>query len=56
MPIFRVKSVEIYSGQKKFAQAPLVALVTNIRYEPRTDKILIFKQKKGENDDEQIAI
>ena len=32
MPIFRVKSVKIYAGQKKFTRAPLVVLVTNIRY------------------------
>ena len=32
MPIFRVKSVKIYTGQKKFPRAQLVALVTNIRY------------------------
>ena len=32
MPIFRVKSVKIYTGQKKFTRAPLVVLVTNIRY------------------------
>ena len=33
MPILCVKSVKIYTGQKKFTQAPLVALVTNIRYD-----------------------
>ena len=32
MPIFRVKSEKIYTDQKKFTQAPLVVLVTNIRY------------------------
>ena len=32
MPNFRVKSEKIYTGQKKFTQAPLVVLVTNIRY------------------------
>ena len=32
MPIFRVKSVKIYTGQKKFTQAPPVAPVTNMRY------------------------
>jgi len=32
MPIFRVESVKIYTGQKKFTRAPLVVLVTNIRY------------------------
>ena len=32
MPIFRVKSAKIYTGQKKFTRAPLVVLVTNIRY------------------------
>ena len=32
MPIFCVKSVKIYTGQKKFTEAPLVVLVTNIRY------------------------
>ena len=33
MPIFSVKFVRIYTGQKKFTRAPLVVLVTNIRYE-----------------------
>ena len=32
MPIFRVKSVKIYTGQTKFTRAPLVVLVTNMRY------------------------
>ena len=32
MPIFRVKSVKIYTSQKKFTRAPLAVLVTNIRY------------------------
>ena len=32
MPIFRVKSVKIYTSQKKFTRAPLVVLVTNMRY------------------------
>ena len=32
LPIFRVKSVEIYTGQKKFTRAPPVAPVTNMRY------------------------
>ena len=32
MPIFHVKSVKIYTGQKKFTRAPLVVLVTNMRY------------------------
>ena len=32
MPIYRVKSVKIYTSQKKFTRAPLVVLVTNIRY------------------------
>ena len=32
MPIFCVKSVKNYTGQKKFTRAPLVVLVTNIRY------------------------
>ena len=32
MPIFRVKSEKIDTGQKKFTRAPLVVLVTNIRY------------------------
>ena len=32
MPIFCVKSVKIYTCQKKFTRAPLVVLVTNIRY------------------------
>ena len=37
MPIFRVKSVKIYTGQKKFTQAPPVAPVTNIRYDKDKD-------------------
>ena len=32
MPIFRVKSVKIYTGQKKFTLTPSVASVTIIRY------------------------
>ena len=32
MPIFRVKSVKIYTVQKKFTRTPSVASVTNIRY------------------------
>ena len=32
MPISRVKSVKIYTGQKFFTRAPPVAPVTNIRY------------------------
>ena len=32
LPIFRVKSVKIYTGQKKIYTSMLVALVTNIRY------------------------
>ena len=30
MPIFRVKSVKTYTGQKKFTRAPPMAPVTNI--------------------------
>ena len=33
MPIVRVKSVKIYTGQNKFTRAPPVAPVTNIRYD-----------------------
>ena len=32
MPIFRIKSVKSYTGQKKFTRTPSVASVTNIRY------------------------
>ena len=32
MPIFRVKSVKIYTGEKKFTRTPSMASVTNIRY------------------------
>ena len=32
LPLFRVKSVKIYTGKKKFTRAPLVVLVTNMRY------------------------
>ena len=32
LPIFHVKSVTIYTGQKKFTRAPPVAPVTNIWY------------------------
>ena len=33
MPIFRVKSLKIYTGQKKFTRTPSVAYLTNMRYE-----------------------
>ena len=33
LPIFHVKSVKIYTGQKKITQAPPVAPVTNMRYD-----------------------
>ena len=33
MPIFRVKSGKNYTGQIFFTQAPLVVLVTNMRYD-----------------------
>ena len=33
VPIFRVKSGKNYTGQIFFTQAPLVVLVTNMRYE-----------------------
>ena len=32
MPIFRVKSVKIYTGQKKIYTKIFVAFVTNMRY------------------------
>ena len=32
MPIFRIKSVKIYTGQFLFTQAPPVVPVTNMRY------------------------
>ena len=32
LPIFRIKSVKIYIGQKKFTRLPPVAPVTNMRY------------------------
>ena len=32
MPIFRVKSVKIYTDQKKIYRSILVALMTNIKY------------------------
>ena len=38
MPIFRVKSVKVYTGQKKFTRAPPVAPVTNMRYDLRDRK------------------
>ena len=34
LPIFRVKSVKIYTSQKKFTRPPPVAPVTNMRYVP----------------------
>ena len=34
LPIFRVKSAKIYTGQKKIYTRILVAFVTNIRYGP----------------------
>ena len=42
MPIFRVNSVKNYNGQKKFTRAPLVVLVTNMRYEVTK---MFFKMK-----------
>ena len=33
LPFFCVKSLKIYTGQKKFTQAPPVAPVQNMRYE-----------------------
>merc|ERR1711949_97948 len=33
LPIFCVKSVKIYTGQKKFTRAPPVVPVTNMRYD-----------------------
>ena len=33
LPIFCVKSVRIYTGQKKFTRAPPVAPMTNMRYD-----------------------
>ena len=32
LPIFCVKSLKIYTGQKKFTRAPPVAPVTNMKY------------------------
>ena len=32
LPILRVKSLKIYTGQKKFTRVPPVAPVTNMRY------------------------
>ena len=43
MPIFRVKSVKIYTGQKKFTLTPSVASVTIIRYEDNITNVKIFK-------------
>ena len=34
MPIFRVESVKVYTGKKKFTLTPSVASVTIIRYAP----------------------
>ena len=45
MPIFRVKSVKIYTGQKKFTRAPLVVLVTNIRYGLNLDTPAEYKKR-----------
>ena len=44
MPIFRVKSVKIYTGQKKFTRAPLVVLVTNMRYAQNQDLVEVRAQ------------
>ena len=33
LPIFRVKSVKVYTGQKKIYTRILVAFVTNMRYD-----------------------
>ena len=47
MPIFRVKSVKIYTGQKKFTRAPLVVLVTNIRYASETLSYIVYLRIYG---------
>ena len=41
MPIFRVKSVKIYTGQKKITRTPSSASLTNIRY-VTAERVLIF--------------
>ena len=46
LPIFRVKSVKIYTVQKKFTRAPPVAPVTNMRYvhnQTKMQKSVILK-------------
>ena len=42
MPIFRVKSVKIYTGQKKIYKGIPVAPVTNIRYEDQYQSLKYF--------------
>ena len=39
LPNCRVKSVKIYTGQKKFTRAPPVAPVTNMRYVKKMEKM-----------------
>jgi len=41
LPIFRVKSVKIYTGQKKIYTNIFVAFVTNIRYAYGSSKLLL---------------
>ena len=47
MPIFRDKSVKIYTGKKKFTRAPPVAPVTNMRYDDHPDGPASCKWSSG---------
>ena len=42
LPILRVKSVKIYTGQKKFTRPPPVAPLTNMRYGTTNVVLLSF--------------
>ena len=47
MPIFRVKSVKIYTSQKEIYTGISVGSVTNIRYDPCDHDQLVDQAKHG---------
>ena len=56
LPIFRVKSVKIYTGQKKIYTGMPVAPVTNMRYDDQrhNDNCPIFSQHRWRGAGEEI--
>merc|ERR1712074_66685 len=46
LPIFRVKSVKIYTGQKKFTRVPPVAPVTIMRYGLKSTQCMYLKDNR----------